>query len=101
MLFSGGDGEIWTLAPIARPTPLAGAPLHHLSTSPFGEVIIFATCHSIISSLTAFVKGFSKVLVNIFYKSDLYGAGGDIFPISAVKRHYITAIDKFFENYVI
>ena len=32
--FVGGDGEIWTLAPVARPTPLAGAPLHHLSTSP-------------------------------------------------------------------
>ena len=30
----GGEGEIWTLAPVARPTPLAGAPLHHLSTSP-------------------------------------------------------------------
>ena len=33
----GGEGEIWTLAPVARPTPLAGAPLHHLSTSPCGE----------------------------------------------------------------
>ena len=31
----GGEGGIWTLAPISRPTPLAGAPLHHLSTSPF------------------------------------------------------------------
>ena len=30
----GGEGEIWTLAPLTRPTPLAGAPLHHLSTSP-------------------------------------------------------------------
>ena len=28
--FSGGDGEIWTLAPVARPTPLAGAPLRPL-----------------------------------------------------------------------
>ena len=30
----GGEGGIWTLAPVTRPTPLAGAPLHHLSTSP-------------------------------------------------------------------
>ena len=29
----GAEGEIWTLAPVTRPTPLAGAPLHHLSTS--------------------------------------------------------------------
>ena len=28
--FSGGDGEIWTLAPVTRPTPLAGAPLRPL-----------------------------------------------------------------------
>ena len=28
--FVGGEGEIRTLAPIARPTPLAGAPLHRL-----------------------------------------------------------------------
>ena len=34
----GGEGGIWTLAPVTRPTPLAGAPLHHLSTSP--KVII-------------------------------------------------------------
>ena len=30
----GGEGGIWTLAPVSRPTPLAGEPLHHLSTSP-------------------------------------------------------------------
>ena len=28
--FSGGEGEIWTLAPVTRPTPLAGAPLRPL-----------------------------------------------------------------------
>ena len=28
--FHGGDREIWTLAPISRPTPLAGEPLHQL-----------------------------------------------------------------------
>ena len=37
LLCFGGEGGIWTLAPVARPTPLAGAPLHHLSTSPFGD----------------------------------------------------------------
>ena len=26
----GGDGEIRTLAPVSRPTPLAGEPLHRL-----------------------------------------------------------------------
>ena len=26
----GGEGEIRTLAPLSRPTPLAGAPLHQL-----------------------------------------------------------------------
>ena len=26
----GGEGEIWTLAPVTRPTPLAGAPLRPL-----------------------------------------------------------------------
>ena len=31
----GGEERIWTFAPVARPTPLAGAPLHHLSTSPY------------------------------------------------------------------
>ena len=30
----GGEEGIWTLAPVTRPTPLAGEPLHHLSTSP-------------------------------------------------------------------
>ena len=28
--FSGGEGEIRTLATVSRPTPLAGAPLHRL-----------------------------------------------------------------------
>ena len=30
MLFSGGEGETRTLAPVTRPTPLAGAPRHQL-----------------------------------------------------------------------
>ena len=29
----GADWEIWTLAPVSRPTPLAGEPLHHLGKS--------------------------------------------------------------------
>ena len=32
--FLGVEGGIWTLAPVTQPTPLAGEPLHHLSTSP-------------------------------------------------------------------
>ena len=32
--FCGGEREIRTLAPVSRPTPLAGEPLHHLGTSP-------------------------------------------------------------------
>ena len=35
----GGGQEIRTLAPVTRPTPLAGEPLHHLSNPPFGELI--------------------------------------------------------------
>ena len=34
MLFLlGAEEGIWTLAPVTRPTPLAGEPLHHLGTS--------------------------------------------------------------------
>ena len=33
-LFGGGQ-EIRTLAPVTRPTPLAGEPLHHLSNPPY------------------------------------------------------------------
>ncbi len=29
-VFSGGEGETRTLAPVTRPTPLAGAPRHQL-----------------------------------------------------------------------
>ncbi len=37
--FSGGGQEIRTLAPVTRPTPLAGEPLHHLSNPPnIGEL---------------------------------------------------------------
>ena len=39
--FHGGDGEIWTLAPVSRPTPLAGEPRHHLSTSPWQRCNLF------------------------------------------------------------
>ena len=31
----GGGQEIRTLAPVTRPTPLAGEPLHHLSNPPY------------------------------------------------------------------
>ena len=34
----GGGQEIRTLAPVTRPTPLAGEPLHHLSNPPCGKV---------------------------------------------------------------
>ncbi len=30
----GGEQGIRTLAPVTRPTPLAGEPLHHLGNSP-------------------------------------------------------------------
>ena len=93
----GGDGEIWTLAPIARPTPLAGAPLHHLSTSPFGEVIIFATCHSIISSFAGFVKGFLKVLATIFTNPNYIADAACIShfsPANSIISHQMTVFSK-------
>ena len=34
-VLSGGEDGIWTHAPVSRPTPLAGEPLHHLGTSPW------------------------------------------------------------------
>ena len=35
VVFFGGEGGTRTLAPVlSQPTPLAGAPRHHLSTSP-------------------------------------------------------------------
>ena len=37
--FSGGERGIWTLAPVTRPTPLAGEPLHHLGISPLVNII--------------------------------------------------------------
>ena len=33
-LSNGGEQGIRTLAPVSRPTPLAGEPLHHLGNSP-------------------------------------------------------------------
>ena len=51
----------------SRPTPLAGAPLHHLSTTPNQLYKIFVTnrrfsvvCHSIIASFLLFVKCFFR-----------------------------------------
>ena len=38
LLNGGGEGEIWTLAPLSRPTPLAGAPLRPLEY--FSELIL-------------------------------------------------------------
>ena len=37
----GAEGETRTLAPVSRPTPLAGAPRHHLSTTPNADVSIY------------------------------------------------------------
>ena len=37
----GGDGEIWTLAPISRPTPLAGEPLHQLGYVSMSSYAVF------------------------------------------------------------
>ena len=52
----------------SRPTPLAGAPLHHLSTTPHQlHILLFrnrappVVCHSIIASFGAFVKGFGDI----------------------------------------
>ncbi len=36
----GGEGETRTLAPVSRPTPLAGAPLHQLEYFSIGEIYI-------------------------------------------------------------
>ena len=36
----GGEQGIRTLAPVTRPTPLAGEPLHHLGNSPSADSII-------------------------------------------------------------
>ncbi len=43
----------------SRPTPLAGAPLHHLSTSP-KKVSVNLTCHNIIPSFFRIVNTFFK-----------------------------------------
>ena len=54
----GGEERIWTFAPVTRPTPLAGAPLHHLSTSPYNADRGFVICPIIISSFFSFVNTF-------------------------------------------
>ena len=50
----GGDGEIRTLAPVSRPTPLAGAPRHHLSTSPKWQRSFFR--YSVLCTSRRFLK---------------------------------------------
>ena len=40
MRLFGAEGETRTLAPVSRPTPLAGAPRHHLSTTPNDKRLI-------------------------------------------------------------
>ena len=37
---NGGEGETRTLAPVTRPTPLAGAPRHQLEYFSIGNVFI-------------------------------------------------------------
>ena len=53
----GGEGGIWTLAPVTRPTPLAGEPLHHLSTSPNWWLTI-----AVIVEVLAEGKGFEPLV---------------------------------------
>ena len=50
----GGDGETRTLAPVSRPTPLAGAPRHHLSTSPKWQRSFFR--YSVLCTSRRFLK---------------------------------------------
>ena len=66
--FFGGDGEIWTLAPIARPTPLAGAPLHHLSTSPKVSELIAILVYQIFLDLSIVFLKKKWFLAISFYK---------------------------------
>ena len=61
-----GEGGIWTLAPVARPTPLAGAPLRPLE---YFSLIAFAmlthyTRITLILSIT-FSKFFNTFLTNM------------------------------------
>lgn len=50
----GAEGETRTLAPVARPTPLAGAPRHHLSTSPKWQRSFFR--YSVLCTSRRFLK---------------------------------------------
>ena len=44
-VFFGGEGGTRTLAPVlSQPTPLAGAPRHHLSTSPWQRSRLIFSC---------------------------------------------------------
>lgn len=52
--FFGAEGETRTLAPVTRPTPLAGAPRHHLSTSPKWQRSFFR--YSVLCTSRRFLK---------------------------------------------
>ena len=69
--FSGEEGGIWTLAPIARPIPLAGAPLQPLEyffsnqLCPYLKWYVLSLSayiyyHDIFSNATIFLKNFKK-----------------------------------------
>ncbi len=53
--FTGGEGEIWTLAPVTRPTPLAGAPLRPLEyfsiKQSFAKLCFASSCAYLIISI--------------------------------------------------
>ena len=66
--FLSGERGIWTLAPVARPTPLAGAPLRPLEY--FSELVLHYDFHTALHSARPIING-THFIVNGFLKISL------------------------------
>ena len=65
----GGEEVIRTLAPLSRPTPLAGAPLHQLEYfSLYGENKRYSVYRNIIHEHLSFVNSIGKIKLKNNFK---------------------------------
>ena len=65
----GGEEVIRTLAPLSRPTPLAGAPLHQLEYfSLYGENKRYSVYRNIIHEYLSFVNSIGKIKLKNNFK---------------------------------
>ena len=91
LVVKNGEGGIWTLAPVTRPIPLAGAPLRPLEYFCFSFMCHIRDAKVILYDSPLFVNTFLSFFL-FFYNSSIFLPRPLSFPLITTSHQYIKLV---------